>query len=182
MINLLQSSACGRTDVGEANNTKNAQFLGQNLQKNANLKSEKLEDTMKIEHISCGDQIAFIKIQDDLSSASPIKKRASDFHRRTQFQKFFMELYPDFMRHYCLCMQRKVEPNDPINMNSHHRDHYNDDHYNNHKYAANSFLLSHTSIIPITVVPKKYELYLCIAFSFQLFICLLPNKNTKREN
>lgn len=167
MINLLQSNACGRADIVAANNIKNSQFLNQNRPKpNANLSSDHFEETMKIEHISSGDQIAFIKIQDGLSSSSPIKQTApSQFQRRTPFQKFCMEFYPDFFRQYCMCMQGKVEPNDLITtVNNHHR--HTNDHYND-KYAANSFLLSHTSIIPITVVPKKYE-YVTV-YLFTLF-------------
>lgn len=166
MINLLQSNVCGRATRSAPNNnndnnnndtnaSKKSSFLSQNLQQNGNLNSEKFDETMKIDEISSGDQIAFIKIQDDLSSPSPIKA-AKQFQRQTQFQKFFMKFYPDFVGQYCLCMHRKVQPDDLITVHNYHHHHTSDDHYSD-KYAANSFLLSHTSIIPITVVPQKYE-------------------------
>lgn len=183
MINLLQSNVCGRARISSAetiknnNNMKKSSFLSQNLQQNGNLKSEKFDETMKIEQISSGDQIAFIKIQDDLSSPSPIKP-AQKFQRQTSFQKFFMQFSPDFVGQYCLCMHRKVEPDDPISVHN-HQHHTNDDHYND-KYAANSFLLSPTSIIPITVVPQTYEYVIfCVVY---LFCSLLHPKKMKPAN
>lgn len=161
MINLLQSNVCGRATRSAPNNTDNnnnnpkkSSFLSQNLQQNGNLTSEKFDETMKIDEISSGDQIAFIKIEDGLSSPSPTKP--AKFQRQTSFQKFFMQFYPDFVHQYCLCRHRKVQPDDLITVHNHHHHHSSDDHYSD-KYAANNFLLSHTSIIPITVVPQKYE-------------------------
>lgn len=161
MINLLQSNVCGRAtrsapnnNDSNNNNPKRSSFLSQNLQQNGNLTSEKFDETMKIDEISSGDQIAYIKIEDDLSSPSPVKP--AKFQRQTQFQKFFMQFYPDFVHQYCLCMHRKVQPDDLITAHNNHHHHSSDDHYSD-KYAANNFLLSHNSIIPITVVPQKYE-------------------------
>lgn len=177
MINLLQSNVCGRARVNSApnnnnnnddnnsnNNMKKSSFLSQNLQQNGNLNSDKFDETMKIEQISSGDQIAFIRIQDDLSSPSPIKA-SQKFQRQTSFQKFFTQFYPDFIGQYCLCMHRKVEPDDLISVHNHQYQHMNDDHYND-KYAANSLLLSPTTIIPITVVPTKYEYVIFVFFWF----------------
>lgn len=155
MINLLQPIVCGSADISAAKSINNSYILKQNLQKNEIIKSEKFQETMKIEQISSGDQIAFIKIQDGLSSPSPLKP--PKFQRQTQFQKFFMQYYPDFFHQYCMCMHTKVEPDDLITATNHTDDHYNE------KYAANSFLLSHTSIIPITVVPKKFEYVICVS-------------------
>lgn len=185
MINLLQTNIRGSANTSVANNNNNnnttntkntSHFLSQNLQQNGNLKSDKFEKTMKIEEISSGDQIAFIKIQDELSSSSSSPIKPSKFQHRTQFQKFFMQFYSDFFRQYCMCMHKKVEPDDLVSVHNHT---HNDDHYND-KYAANSFLLSHTSIIPITVVPKKYEyVTFCVCFFLlllYLFCSLLPQK------
>lgn len=174
MINLLQSNVCGRASRSEPenndtnNNAKKSSFLSQNLQQNGNLNSEKFDETMKIDDISSGDQIAFIKIQDDLlASPSPIKP-AHKFQRQTQFQRFFMQFYPDFFRQYCSCMHRKVQPDDLITVHSFHNHHSSDDHYGD-KYAANrNFLLSPSSIIPITVVPQKYEYVISYAQCFTL--------------
>lgn len=168
MINLLQSNVCGSADVSAARNINNTHFLGRNLQTNATLTSEKFQETMKIEQISSGDQIAFIKIQDDLSSTSP--RKPPKFRRQTQFQKFFVQHYPDFFRHYCMCLHTKVQPDDPITVTNQTDGHYNE------KYAANSFLLSHTSIIPITVVPKKYEYVGFCALLISIHCSLAPRK------
>lgn len=151
MLNLLQSNICGRANRSPEKSTENSQIPNRNLRISDNLNSDNFEETMKIEQISSGDQIAFIKIQDDLSSPTQPHK-PSKFQRQSSFQTFFMQVYPNFFRQYCMCMHKKVEPDDLITVTDHHID----DHYND-KYAANSFYLSHASIIPITVVPKKYE-------------------------
>lgn len=148
MLNLLQTSVCGSESASTANRNNNTHFLNKNLQRNGNLRSANFEENIKIEQISSGDQIAYIKIRDQISSPPVVKP---PYTRRTLFQKFFLQSYPQFFRHYCMCMHGKIEPDDPNSMSGRENGHYNN------KYGANSFLLNHTQIIPITVHPTKYE-------------------------
>lgn len=156
MLNLLHSSVCGSDSVNTVN-ANGSHFLNENLQQNGNLKSEHFDENMKIEHIASVDKVAYIKIRDEISAPPPPLK--PEVHHRTKFQKFFLQKYPDFFRHYCLCMHRKIEPNDLNNVSS-----LADD-----KYGANSFLYNRTPIIPITTDPKTY-VHLNVDF---VSICLL---------
>lgn len=151
MLNLLQSGVCGNESVTTVNGGANAHFLTKNLQHNEKLRSDQYDETMKIEQMTNGDRIAFIKIRDDLPSPTSAK---TELHRRTQNQRYFFQKYPDFFRQYCMCLHRKIEPNpDDLNSESSSTD---------DKYGANGFLLNRTPIIPITVDPQAYV-------SFSLF-------------
>lgn len=148
MLNLLQSNICGRNS--ENNDTANGNdnhFLNKNLQQNGNLRSEQFEENMKIEQITSGDRIAFIKIGDNVPTSATSQKNENN--KRTKFQQFFALNYPDFFRQYCFCMHRKIEPDDLDTVST-----LSDD-----KYGANSFLLNRTPIIPITVDPTKYVIF-----------------------
>lgn len=154
MLNLLQTNICGSNSASNsAKNRNDNHFLNKNLQQNGHLRSEQFEENMKIEHITSGNQIAFIKIRDNLTSATSVK---NENKKRTKFQQFFAENYPDFFHHYCPCMQRKIEPDDLNTVST-----LADD-----KYGANSFLLNRTPIIPITVDPKKYIYDFIVFFDF----------------
>lgn len=143
MLNLLQSNICGSNNANNTTNVNDSHFLGKNLQQNGQLKSEQFEENMKIEHVTSGNRIAFIKIRDDVPSATSVKHENQN---RTNFHKFFLQKYPNFFRQYCLCMHRKVEPDD-LNTVPYLADDV---------YKTNSFLLNRTPIIPITVDPKTY--------------------------
>lgn len=139
MLHLLQTNIC------RENSTSNSRNLSENLQRNGNLRTE---ERVKIEHITNDDRIAYIKIGDDMTSAKSVKSKP---HKQTIFHKYFFQKYPDFFRHYCLCLHRKIEPDDddPNTVTI-----LSDD-----KYGANSFLLNRTPIIPITIDPKKYVIF-----------------------
>lgn len=154
MLNLLQSGVCGSESVNAANGN-NAHFLNRNLQSNGNLRTENFEENLKIEQITTGDKIAYIKIRDEVPSAPAIK---SEMRRQSQLSRIFQQNYPDFFRNYCMCMHSKVEPDDLNTVSVLTNGTYND------KYGTNSFLLNHTQIIPVTVHPPKYE-YVNFCFS-----------------
>lgn len=160
MLNLLHSSVCGSSDNVNTANANDSHFLSENLQQNGNLKSKHFDEKMKIEHIASVDKIAYIKIRDDVISAPPPIK--PEVNCRTKFQKFFLQKYPDFFRHYCLCMHRKIEPNDLNNVSS-----LADD-----KYGANSFLFNRTPIIPITDDPKTYVHFVADLFIIAVFLII----------
>lgn len=171
MLNLLQSSVCGNESVSVANGNNNTHFLSKNLQRNGNLRSENFEENIKIEQITSGDQIAFIKIRDQVPLPPIVKPQ---YDRRTQFQKLFLQSYPDFFLQYCLCIHKKVEPDDPNSVSGLANGEHND------KYGANSFLLNHTQIIPITVHPTKYEYVILSSFHIimsleMIIIIIIPN-------
>lgn len=155
MLNLLHSGVCGNENVTTVKKA-DAHFLSKNLQQNGNLRSEDFDENMKIEQITSGNKIAFIKIRDEMPSPTSVK---TELHRRTQNQRYFFQRYPDFFRQYCVCLHRKIEPDDLNTVSS-----LADD-----KYGANSFLLNRTPIIPITVDPTTY-----VIFSF-FFIIIITN-------
>lgn len=142
MLNLIQTNMCGGNNTNAANETE-SHYLSSNLQQNGNLRTEQFEESMKIEQITSGDRIAYIKISDDVV-VSPTSAKSELENRR---HRYFLQKYPDFFRHYCLCLHRKVEPDD---LNTVSR--LVDDKYN-------GFLLNRTPIIPITVDPKKYVIF-----------------------
>lgn len=154
MINLLHSGVCGSESVTTVNGA-NSHFLSKNLQQNGKFQSENFEENMKIEQITSGNRIAFIKIRDEIPSPTSVK---TELNRRAQHQnKYFFQKYPDFFRQYCMCLHSKIEPDDLNTVSS-----LADD-----KYGANGFLLNRTPIIPITVDPNTY-----VIFSFSTIIII----------
>ena len=144
MINLLQSNMCGGSRTNSAT-VHDSHYLSRNLQRNGDFRTEQFDERIKIEQITNGDRIAYIKIRDDMPpSAASVK---SDLHNRTKFH--FLHKYPNFLRQYCMCLNRKIEPDDLNTVSS-----IVDD-----KYGANSFLLNRTPIIPITSYPTKYVIF-----------------------
>lgn len=146
MLNLLQSNMCGGNSTNSAT-VNDSHYLSRNLQRSGDLRTEQFEESIKIEQITSGDGIAYIKIRDDVGSATSVK---SELHNRTQFQRKFLHKYPAFLRHYCMCLHRKIEPSDDLNSVSC---------LTEDKYGANGFLLNRTPIIPITAYPTKYVIF-----------------------
>lgn len=141
MLNLLQSGMCGsESGNAPADNGNSAHFFNRNLQRSSDLKSQQ---SAKVEHIAGENDIAYIRIRDEVSSPTPAKM---ELQKRTHFQRLFKHKYPDFLRHYCMCLHNKIEPDD-LNTAPTTTDDI---------YGANSFLLNRTPIIPITVDPTKY--------------------------
>lgn len=145
MLNLLHSNMCGGNSTNSAN-VNDSHYLNSNLQRSGDLRTEQFDDRLKIEQITTGDRIAFIKIRDDMASATSVK---SELHKRNQFHEYFLHKYPNFLRHYCMCLHRKIEPDDLNTVSCLAED----------KFGANSFLLNRTPIIPITVYPTKYVIF-----------------------
>lgn len=136
MLNLLQSSLCGSDTVNVINripmNRKN-----QNVHKN---KTRNFEENIKME----SDQISVIVLK---TSPTPAINPVSN--RRSSFQKFFLQNYPEFFKNYCLCLNRKIEPDDPIEVVDAASKTFESNNYNNNYSTRNT-------IIPITVALKMY--------------------------
>lgn len=149
MLNLLQSNMCGGNNhnTNSANGNDSHYSISSYPQQNNNSRTERVDENMKIEHSTSGDRIAFIKIPHEMTSSTSVT--TSELHNRRQFHKYFLQKYPDFFRQYCMCLHRKIEPDDLNTVSC-----IVDD-----KYGANSFLFNRTPIIPITVDPKKYVIF-----------------------
>lgn len=137
MLNLLQSSLCGSDTVNVINrmsvNPKN-----QNVQHNSNRNYEK---NIKME----SDQISVILLKGSPTPAiNPVLTQTSN--RRSSFQKFFLQNYPEFFKNYCLCLNRKIEPDDQIEVIG----------PASKTFESNNNYSNRNTIIPITVPLKMY--------------------------
>lgn len=151
MLNLLQSNMCGGNSANTPN-VNDSHYLSKNLQRNGDLRTDEFEESIKIEQITSDNRVAFIKIRDDVASATSIK---NELHHRNQFHNFLYK----YLRHYCMCLHRKVEPDDLNTVSCLAED----------TYGVTGFLLNRTPIIPITVYPTKYVIFL-------KFLPLIPIK------
>lgn len=143
MLSLLHSSFCGSDSVNVANrislNLRNKNFQQNDYSNN----NGNFEENIKMEN----DRISVIMLKSPpLPPINPIQPRPS--HRRSSFQKLFSKNYPDFFRNYCLCINRKIEPDDPIEIIDPASSKYETDNNPNH-----------TPIIPITVALGMYVVY-----------------------
>lgn len=122
IVNMSNRSASNRTN-GSATNNNNVQNFNENLKTENKLNGER--------------HVVFKKPENDATSASSTQ--------RAHFQRFFLQKYPDFLRNYCMCLYRKIEPDDLNDTSDAAAD----------KYSNNGYL-SRTPIIPITVDPNMY--------------------------
>lgn len=141
MLNLLQSSLCGSDGVNIINRIS-VFPKNQNVQQNSN---RNFRENIKME----SDQISVIVLKGSPTPAiNPILAQTSD--RRSSFQKFFLKNYPEFFKNYCLCLHRKVEPDDPIEVIDPARKAFES--VNNH--------LAKNTVIPTTVALEMYVIHL----------------------
>lgn len=143
MLNLLQSSLCGSDTVNVINrisvNPKNQNVVQHNNNRN-------FEENIKMD----SDKISVIVLKSSPTPAiNPALRKASN--RRSSFQKFFLQNYPEFLKNYCLCLNRKIEPDDPIEVVDAASKTFAS---NNNNYSTRN------TIIPITVALKMYVVQL----------------------
>lgn len=141
MLSLLQSSLCGSDTVNIINrisvNAKN-----QNVQHNNN---RNFGENIKME----SDQISVIVMKSSPTrTINPVLTQTSN--RCSSLQKFFLQNYSEFFKNYCLCLNRKIEPDDPIEV----VDQGSKTFESNNNYAARN------TIIPITVALRMYVVHL----------------------
>lgn len=140
MLNLLQSSLCG-SDTVNVINRNSVNPKNQNVQHNSN---RNFEENIKME----SDQISVIVLKGSPTPAiNPVLTQTSN--RRSSFQKFFLQNYPEFFKNYCLCLNRKIEPDDPIEVID----------PASKTLESNNYSTRNT-IIPITMALKMYVVHL----------------------
>lgn len=142
MLNLLQSSLCGSDTVNVINriavNTKTQNVMQHNNNRN-------FEENIKME----SDQISVIALKSSPTpQINPVFRKTSN--RRSSFQKFFLQNYPEFFKNYCSCLNRKIEPDDPIEVID----------AANKTFESNNNYSTRNTIIPITVALKMYVVQL----------------------
>lgn len=141
MLNLLQSSFCGSDTMNIINrilvNPKN-----QNVQHNNN---RNFDENIKME----SDRISVIVLK-----SSPTRKiipvLTQTSNRRSSLQKFFLQNYSEFFKNYCLCLNRKIEPDDQIEVVD----------QGSKTFESNNNYATRNTIIPITVALKMYVVHL----------------------
>lgn len=135
MLNLLHSSLCGSDRISV--NPKN-----QNVQHNNNRNFEK-NIKMESDHIS-----VIVLKSSPMPAINPVLTQASN--RYSSFQKFFLRNYTEFFKNYCLCLNRKIEPDDPIEVVD----------PASKTFESNNNYSTRNTVIPITVALKMYVVHL----------------------
>lgn len=143
MLNLLQSSLCGSDSVVN----RNASIIKNGIHSHNNNLNNNFDQNIKMEN----DRISVITLK--CPPLPPINSIPSQTpSRRSSFPNFFSQKYPDFFKNYCLCINRKIEPDDTLIETNEHE----------HAQSTNSKIenvinyQNHTSIVPITVALKMY--------------------------